>query len=65
MSEATPETRKHLRCRDVGMDCDFEMHGASDEDVMQQAAAHAAREHGIREITPDLASRVRAAIRAD
>jgi len=32
---------------------------------MQQAAAHADRVHGIREITPDLAQRVRAAIRAD
>ncbi len=60
-----PETRKHLRCRDVGLDCDFEAHGASDDDVMRQAAAHAARAHGIREITPDLESRARAAIRAD
>jgi predicted small metal-binding protein len=60
-----PEAQKHLRCRDVGMDCDFEAHGASEDEVMRQAAAHAEREHGIREITPDLAQRVRAAIRAD
>jgi len=60
-----PEAQKHLRCRDVGMDCDFEAHGVSEEEVMRQAAAHAEREHGIREITPDLAQRVRAAIRAD
>ncbi len=60
-----PEAQKHLRCRDVGLDCDFEMRGNSDDEVMQQAATHAAREHGIREITPDLAARVRAAIRAD
>jgi predicted small metal-binding protein len=32
---------------------------------MQQAAAHAARDHGITEVTPDLERRVRAAIRAD
>ena len=60
-----PEASKHMRCRDVGMDCDFVARGASDEDVMRQAAAHAARDHGITEITPELASRVRAAIRAD
>ena len=60
-----PETEKHLRCRDVGMDCDFEAHGRSEDDVMQQAAAHAARVHGITEMTPELAARVRAAVRAD
>jgi predicted small metal-binding protein len=60
-----PEQRKHLRCRDVGLDCDYEMRGRSEEEVMQQAAAHAQRDHGIAEITPDLASRVRAAIRSE
>ena len=60
-----PEAQKHLRCRDVGMDCDFEAHGASEDEVIQQAATHAQRVHGIREITPDLEQRVRAAIRAD
>ena len=59
------EQQKHLRCRDVGMDCDFEAHGRSDDDVMQQAAAHAQRVHGISEITPDLANRVRSAIRTE
>jgi predicted small metal-binding protein len=47
------------------MDCDFEAHGRSEEDVMQQAAAHAQRVHGISEITPDLANRVRSAIRSE
>ena len=56
---------KHLRCRDVGMDCDFEAHGRSEDEVVQKAAAHAAQKHGITEITPELASKVRAAIRAD
>lgn len=59
------EAGKHLRCRDVGMDCDFEAHGRSEEDVIQQAATHAARVHGISEITPELAEWVRAAVRAD
>jgi predicted small metal-binding protein len=59
------EGEKHLRCRDVGMECDFEAHGRTDEEVVQKAATHAARVHGITEITPDLETRVRAAIRAD
>lgn len=60
-----PDQGKHLRCRDVGLDCDFEAHGSSEDEVVQQAAAHAKRDHGIQEITPDLATRVRAAIRSE
>jgi len=56
-------SEKHLRCRDVGMDCDFEVRGATEDDVMRQAAAHAQRDHGITEVTPELADRVRSAIR--
>jgi predicted small metal-binding protein len=54
---------KQLRCRDVGMDCDFETRGASEEEVLQQAAAHAKATHQISEMTPDLVNKVRAAIR--
>jgi predicted small metal-binding protein len=56
---------KHLRCRDVGMDCDFEARGKTEDEVMRQAAAHAQRTHGIQEITPELADRVRKAIRTE
>lgn len=56
---------KLLRCRDLGMNCDFEARGATEEDIMQQAAAHARREHQISEVPPELASQVRAAIRTE
>ncbi|HEU5169030.1 MAG TPA: DUF1059 domain-containing protein [Gemmatimonadales bacterium] len=56
---------KHLRCRDIGMNCDFEAHGNTDDEVLQQAAAHARRDHQINDLSPELAARVRAAIRAD
>lgn len=54
-----------MRCRDVGMDCDFVARGRTEDEILQNAAAHAAHDHGIGEITPDLERRVRAAIRAD
>ncbi|MGH7509170.1 MAG: DUF1059 domain-containing protein [Gemmatimonadales bacterium] len=54
---------KQLRCRDVGLNCDFEARGDTDEEILQQASAHARKVHQIQEITPDLAARVRAAIR--
>lgn len=54
---------KILRCRDVGMDCDFEARGKDENEVLGKAAVHARSAHGIQEIEPDLAERVRAAIR--
>ncbi len=56
---------KRLRCRDVGMNCDFEARGATDDEVLQKAAAHARRDHQMQELSPDLMARVRAAIRSD
>ena len=54
---------KVLTCRDVGVDCDFVARGATEDEVMQKAAEHAAKDHGFAEIPPDLASKARAAIR--
>ena len=54
---------KILRCKDVGMDCDFEARAETEEEVLQQAAAHAAATHDMHEIPPDVLSKVRAAIR--
>jgi predicted small metal-binding protein len=54
---------KELRCRDVGMNCDFEARGNTEEEVLQQASAHARSAHQITEMPPELADKVRAAIR--
>ncbi|HEU5041337.1 MAG TPA: DUF1059 domain-containing protein [Gemmatimonadales bacterium] len=54
---------KELRCRDVGLDCDFQARGNSEEEVLKQATAHARNVHQISDMPPDLAAKVRAAIR--
>jgi predicted small metal-binding protein len=54
---------KQLRCRDVGLNCDFEARGTTDEEVLKQATAHARTAHQITEMPPELAAKVRAAIR--
>jgi predicted small metal-binding protein len=54
---------KMVRCRDVGVDCDYVARGETDADIMQQCAEHAAAEHGMTEIPPELADKVKAAIR--
>lgn len=52
-----------LRCRDVGLDCDFETRGATEEEVLQKAVVHARIVHELPDIPPELATKVRAAIR--
>ena len=54
---------KTVSCRDVGMDCDFVAKGETNEDIMQQAAEHAHTAHNMTEIPPEVADKVRGAIR--
>jgi predicted small metal-binding protein len=54
---------KVLRCRDVGMDCDFVAQANSEEEILQQAAQHAHMIHNMQEIPAEVIAAVRAAIR--
>ncbi len=54
---------KQLRCRDIGMNCDFEARGNTEEEVLRQASTHARTAHQITEMPPELAAKVKAAIR--
>jgi len=51
-----------LHCKDVGFDCPGVVRGASKEEVLNQAAEHAAQVHGA-QVTPELAAKVLALIR--
>lgn len=54
---------KVLRCRDVGMDCDFVTRAATEEEILKQAAAHAQTAHNMKDIPAEVVAKVRAAIR--
>ena len=54
---------KTLRCRDVGVDCDFEAHGKSVNEILKKAAEHAKGCHTGTKITPELEGKIRSAIR--
>jgi len=54
---------KVLRCRDVGVDCDFVARGATVEELMEKAQQHARTDHGYETIPPELAEKAKAAIR--
>ena len=51
-----------LRCRDVGVDCDGVIRAETEEELMGKVAEHAKTAHGITEISPELAAKVKAAI---
>lgn len=53
-----------LKCRDVGVDCDFEIKGASsEEEIMQMTAIHAKLAHNMDTIPPELAEKAKSAIK--
>lgn len=53
---------KVLRCREVGMDCDFVARGQTEQEVMAKAAEHAQKDHGMKEIPNDVLVKVKSAI---
>jgi predicted small metal-binding protein len=54
---------KVLRCRDVGMECDFIARANTEEEILKQAAEHAQTTHNMKDIPPEVVAKVRAAIR--
>jgi len=52
-----------ISCGDVVPGCDFEASAQTEEELLKQVGAHASEAHGVREVTPELAAKVKAAIR--
>ena len=53
---------KVLRCRDVGMDCKFEVRAETEEEILKKAVEHAQTVHNMKEIPREVVEKVRAAI---
>jgi len=51
-----------LACAKLMPGCDFTAEAATEEELLQKAAAHAAQDHGIKEITPELVTKVKGII---
>lgn len=65
MSATEKPKRKHLACGDVVAGCAFVASAPTEEALLEQVVAHAAGAHGVTEVTPELAAKVRAAIRTE
>jgi predicted small metal-binding protein len=53
---------KVVCCREVGVDCDFEARGETEQEVLAMCAEHGRTAHGIQELPPELAEKLRTAI---
>ena len=64
MPATDTDKAKYIACTEIMPGCSFTATAATEEELMQKVVAHAAREHGITELTPELAAKVRAAIKS-
>ncbi|MDI9548911.1 MAG: DUF1059 domain-containing protein [Chloroflexota bacterium] len=53
---------KRLACRDVGFDCEAVVVAATEAEVLEQAARHAAQVHNV-QVTPEMAEQIKTLIR--
>ena len=52
-----------LKCKDLGMKCGFEVKDENLDELMKIVALHAEKTHNIKEISPELAEKVKKAIK--
>jgi predicted small metal-binding protein len=56
-------TSKHIACANIMPGCPFEASAPTEAELMAKVAAHAATAHGVTDVTPELAAKVKAAIK--
>ena len=63
MTERDNKITKRIACADLIPGCDFTAEAATEDELLHKVVAHAAHDHGITEVTPELSAKVKAAIR--
>ena len=57
-----PKSTRRIACNDVVPGCTFTASGETEEELIEKVVAHAQHDHGVTEVTPELAAKVKAAI---
>jgi predicted small metal-binding protein len=55
---------EHIACGDVVEGCPFTAEAATEAELVEKVKVHAAKSHGVKEVTPELAAKVKAAIQS-
>ena len=56
---------KIIHCRDVGFDCNGVIKAETEEEAMKLVADHAAKVHGVTQITPEIAQKVKSVMKEE
>jgi predicted small metal-binding protein len=54
-----------FKCKDMGMDDDFEIHDDNEEELMEMVMLHHEKTHGIKNMSPEMMGKIKKAIVAD
>ncbi len=52
-----------IKCKDIGMQCGFEVKDEDKDELLQILALHAEKTHKLKQIPPDLMEKVKKAIK--
>lgn len=63
MAEHESPKMKRIACGDIMPGCGWTASADTEEDLLKQVVAHAADGHGVTTVTPELATKVKAAIK--
>jgi len=63
LSRRTQPMAKMMKCGDLMPGCNAVIEGKDDNEVMAKASEHAKMKHGVKTVLPDMAAKVRAAIK--
>jgi predicted small metal-binding protein len=63
MEFAAYRAMKLFKCRDAGMDCDWEVRSEDEKEIVSRALEHGREHHGIKEPHKGLVDKIRSKIR--
>jgi predicted small metal-binding protein len=55
---------QQISCSEIVDGCGFTAEAATESELVEKVKTHAAKAHGVKEVTPELAAKVKAAIRS-
>ncbi len=61
--EKEGEIMLSIKCKDVGMKCDFEVEARTDNELVNKFQEHISKVHNVKTITPDMFTKIRKAIK--
>ncbi len=52
-----------FKCKDIGMACNFETTAKTEAELMTKIAEHAGKAHNLKQISPDMMTKIKKAIK--